>query len=661
MGDLMNSRYRVQRALGQGGMSVVYLAVDERLKREVALKVLHPHLASRPESKRRFLQEATAIARLEHPHILKIYDYASPEDEQAYIVSQLIRGETLKAWAERHTSLPCEVVMLLCQPIFAALAHAHAHRIIHRDVKPENMMIQAEDGAPILMDFGIAHLIDEETLTATGAVIGSPAHMAPEIVNGEPLSERADLFSMGTVMYWLCCGALPFVAPNPAALFRRILEARFDPVRERRPETFAPFARLIERCMKRAPEERPQGAREVAQQLQDLLSELGISDLSQELKALSQDVPLYLQALPARLTSAYFASAQRCVVGGDAQAALERLERLLSIDEAHEEALALQASLLSTSSSRLSPPLFLSLGALSALFIAGVMWWMSPQVSVAHLAPTPSGGQRGGNAEEATNSASSAEAEAQGEDPPVVAEGPPVVVEGPPLGAKSTKATLKLTSDDRPRLKTLKTLKRGLNKPLTAQLQARRAKSLKANLKRGRLKSRQRAPLIARAKRKVKVKARSEGRGHQLVSVRSRYKGASVWLDGERVGRIFEVERSAGLKLSLGSEHVISFRSPYCEEQREQLSLGASARPPIKVVFECRFKPSVFKVSGPEGAEIYLRGARPLRLGLTNQEISYEMMQATERLSLLVVARGQVERPLSVKVTAGKLTEVNLR
>ena len=658
MGDLINSRYRVQRALGQGGMSVVYLAVDERLKREVALKVLHPHLASRPESKRRFLQEATAIARLEHPHILKIYDYASPEDEQAYIVSQLIRGETLKAWAERHTSLPCEVVMLLCQPIFAALAHAHAHRIIHRDVKPENMMIQADDGAPILMDFGIAHLIDEETLTATGAVIGSPAHMAPEIVNGEPLSERADLFSMGTVMYWLCCDALPFVAPNPAALFRRILEARFDPVHERRPETFAPFARLIERCMKRAPEERPQGAREVAQHLQDLLSELGLSDLPQELTALSQDAPLYLQALPKRLTSAYLASARRCVASGDAQAALERLERLLSIDEAHEEALALQASLLSAPPSRLSPPLFLSLGALSALAVAGVMWWMSPQVSVAHLAPTPSEGQREVNTEDITNRAGSAEAEAQAEGPPVIAEGPPVSAQGVKA---STKATLKLTSDDRPRLKTLKTLKRGLNKPLTAQLQARRAKSLKASLKRGRLKSRQRAPLITRAKRKVKVKARSEGRGHQLVSVRSRYKGASVWLDGARVGRVFEVERSAGLKLSLGGEHVISFRSPYCEEQREQLSLGASARPPIKVVFECRFKPSVFKVRGPEGAEIYLRGARPLRLGLTNQEISYKMTQATERLSLLVVARGQVERPLSVKVTAGKLTEVSLR
>ena len=116
-------------------------------------------------------------------------------------------------------------------------------------------MIRAQTGAPVLMDFGIAHVIDSETLTATGAMIGSPAHMAPEVVNGEPLTYGADIFSMGTVLYWMTCGSLPFVAPNPAALFRRILEVRFDPVRSRRPEVLAGFAELIEECMRREPAE----------------------------------------------------------------------------------------------------------------------------------------------------------------------------------------------------------------------------------------------------------------------------------------------------------------------------------------------------------------------------------------------------------------------
>ncbi len=305
MGEIINGRYHIERELGRGGMSVVYLARDERLRRQVAVKVLHPHLAAREDSRRRFLQEATAIARLEHPSILKIYDYATPEDERSYIVSQYVRGVTLKQWCEARAPLPCELAALVAQPIFEALAHAHEQQIIHRDVKPENIMVCAQGGGPILMDFGIAHLIDAETLTATGAVIGSPAHMAPEVVNGDELTERADLFSMGTVLYWMTCGALPFVAPNPAALFRRILEARFDPVLERRPETLGAFARLIERCMRRQPSERPSSAREVAGELRAQLTYAGLGDIGAELAALSEDLEGYREALPRRLVSAY--------------------------------------------------------------------------------------------------------------------------------------------------------------------------------------------------------------------------------------------------------------------------------------------------------------------------------------------------------------------
>ena len=145
-------------------------------------------------------------------------------------------------------------------------------------------------------DSGIAHMVDFETLTATGAVIGSPAHMAPEVVNGEA-NPQADLFSMGTVLYWMVCGALPFVAPNPAALFRRILEARFDPIQSRRPEVISPFASIIERCMMREPHERIKGALQAANEIEKLLTELGLVDLKAELQALSDDPAHYQDGL----------------------------------------------------------------------------------------------------------------------------------------------------------------------------------------------------------------------------------------------------------------------------------------------------------------------------------------------------------------------------
>jgi len=684
MSDLIHSRYQMIRELGQGGMSVVYLAIDERLKREVAVKVLHPHLATRVDSRRRFLQEATAIARLEHPHILKIYDYASPEEERSYIVSQRIKGGTLKQWMEELPPLPCELVALLALPIFEALAHAHEHNIIHRDVKPENIMIQEEDGAPILMDFGIAHLIDAETLTATGAVIGSPAHMAPEVVNGEPLTASADLFSMGTVLYWMCCGALPFVAPNPAALFRRILEARFDPLLERRPETFAPLARLIERCMQRSPQERPKSAAEVAEELYRILEELGLGDHQHELRAISEDRDRYIERLPQRLAPRYLARARLAQREGDCAAALERLDRALALDPELEEARALRLEILETPRPLITSKWSLSLVAGLAL---GALLWQSAQ----------SDGRDGLEASElsqglaldssalSSDSPPDSSPDSSQAEPPSLSsserapalllelEGPPApgLEEGPAQATRSASALESPVTE----------LPSGLKSPAkrratqSAGLRRRRASiSLRDRRKQMRDKKSGKPSRRGRLRRsKALVSSRRDGAGerglelsaardprHQIVAVRSRYKGVSVWLDGARVGRIFEVERSEGLKLSLGQRHEVTFRSPYCEEQRERLRFDERLSSPPKLIFECSFKPSSFKVKGPKDAEIYLRGAVPLRLGVTNQEISYKMTQATQKISLLVVSSGRADQPLSMKLTAGKHTEAEL-
>src|SRR5450432_3378863 len=186
-------RYRLLREVGQGGMAVVYQAVDETLKREVAIKILHQHLASEPESKARLEREAQSVAKLHHENILEIFDYSGPDSASSYIVTEFLG---------KHPISSPEIAALIAWEVGGALAHAHAAGIIHRDVKPENVMIR-KDGLVKLMDFGIAQILDYQRMTVTGQLLGSPAYMAPEIIEGKPLDFRTDVFSVGIMLYLL--------------------------------------------------------------------------------------------------------------------------------------------------------------------------------------------------------------------------------------------------------------------------------------------------------------------------------------------------------------------------------------------------------------------------------------------------------------------------
>ncbi|HZI05251.1 MAG TPA: serine/threonine-protein kinase, partial [Archangium sp.] len=168
-------RYRILEELGSGGMSVVYKGLDTALDREVAVKVLHPHLANKSESRRRLAREAKAVARLHHPNILEVFDFSAEGAQDAFLVTEYVRGRTLKEYVDElgRLELP-ELAAMILHEIAAALAHAHESGVIHRDLKPENVMVR-EDGVLKLMDFGIAKLLDiEERMTVTGALVGSP-------------------------------------------------------------------------------------------------------------------------------------------------------------------------------------------------------------------------------------------------------------------------------------------------------------------------------------------------------------------------------------------------------------------------------------------------------------------------------------------------------
>ncbi len=236
-GDALG-RYTLAEEIGEGGMATVYRARDGELRRDVAVKVLFPHLAKRPEIVRRFHREARAAAGLEHPNILKIFDVGGGDDGvPPFIVMELIRGRSLLAEIEQRGAVLAEVAAAIGALLADALAAAHRASIVHRDVKPANVMV-ANDGRVLLADFGVARLETEDSLvTKTGAVLGTPAYMAPEQATGDTATARSDLYSLGVTMYQLAAGMLPYGgkraarrcsprSPAPARSCRRCGAAR---------------------------------------------------------------------------------------------------------------------------------------------------------------------------------------------------------------------------------------------------------------------------------------------------------------------------------------------------------------------------------------------------------------------------------------------------
>lgn len=263
-------------------MAVVYRARDPQLLREVAVKVLHPHLSSDVESRKRFLREAQSAARLRHPNIVEVFDFSVEEDRESFMVTELLDGPTLRKFAESRMPIPAEVVAAMGMVLCDALSCAHAQGVVHRDVKPDNILLH-KGGLLKLTDFGIAHIADGNGMTVTGQILGSPAHMAPEQIDAGAIDARADLFSLGTVLYVLSIGRLPFEAPVAHALLRKILEADYtDPVRAE-PTVGERFAAIVRRCMARQREDRYATAAELRNALGEFCAEVGWDEPAKKL------------------------------------------------------------------------------------------------------------------------------------------------------------------------------------------------------------------------------------------------------------------------------------------------------------------------------------------------------------------------------------------
>ncbi|HZR08869.1 MAG TPA: serine/threonine-protein kinase [Myxococcales bacterium] len=325
-------RYRLEEQVGQGGMAVVWRGWDTQLRRTVAVKVLHAHLHAREEIRKRFDREAHAVARLHHPFILDVYDFSGPQADPSYLVTEFIRGTTLRAFADAHAFDPPELALVSLLPIAEALQHAHAAGVVHRDLKPENIMVR-DDGVVKLTDFGIAALLDpDEKFTVTGSILGSPAHLAPETIEGKAADPRADLFSFGTILYWLSCGKLPYQANSPAALLRSILEGTREDPRTVRPSISDAQAKIIARCLENDPARRYQSAAEVKLDIEEALREAGIEDPVRELAAFVRSPAAQAEDVRMRLIARALAAGEDHLARKRTSAALAAFGRALALD-----------------------------------------------------------------------------------------------------------------------------------------------------------------------------------------------------------------------------------------------------------------------------------------------------------------------------------------
>jgi len=330
-------RYEVVREVGRGGMATVFLGQDRVLGRPVAIKVLHPHLLTQADARARFAREARVIARLKHPGIVEVYDFSEADADHVVLVVEYVDGEPLSAFLSRHEPMLPEIAALAVASVADALAHAHERGVIHRDIKPENLMVR-RDGVLKLMDFGIAHVVDMEHLTVTGAIVGSPAHMSPEQVDGRGLDARTDVFSLGTLFYLMATGHYPFEAESPTALFRAIAEGRFLDPRRRRPGFPEDLCRVLLRMMARDPDQRHPDAAQVRDALLERTRALGFGAPGEELPPYFLDPAAAEAQARLRVAGARTALAREALRAGRPALAIQEAGAALACVPGHEEA-----------------------------------------------------------------------------------------------------------------------------------------------------------------------------------------------------------------------------------------------------------------------------------------------------------------------------------
>jgi eukaryotic-like serine/threonine-protein kinase len=280
LGTVIGGRYRLDGEIGRGGMSTVYRAFDTVLERPVAIKLMHREIAADSDQLERFRREARSVAQLNHPHVVTVIDAGEePADETngahdegtPYIVFEYVSGETLKDLIRREGRLAIPQALAYAIEIARALGAAHEHHIVHRDVKPHNVLI-TDEGAAKITDFGIARTLTEEGLTMAGRVLGTTDYVSPEQALGQPVTGQSDLYSLGVVLFEMLTGQVPFTASTPVAVAMKHVREEIPDVQQLRPEISAATATVVDRAVSKDLTHRYRNAADMVGALEEVLA-----------------------------------------------------------------------------------------------------------------------------------------------------------------------------------------------------------------------------------------------------------------------------------------------------------------------------------------------------------------------------------------------------
>jgi eukaryotic-like serine/threonine-protein kinase len=277
VGERVADRYEIEELVGAGGMSSVYKAHDALLDRHVALKILHQHYNDDEEYVERFRREARSVAKLAHPNIVTVIDRGE-EGGRQFIVFEYVAGENLKQLVDRSGALPVRRAVELALEIARALAFAHDQGLVHRDVKPQNVLLNG-DGEPKVTDFGIARSLDvEHGMTQTGTVLGTSNYIAPEQASGRPVDAQTDVYSLGVVLFELLTGEVPFPGDNFVTVAMKHINEPPPSLLEKRPDVPLRLAAVVDRALEKDQRDRFVSMHEFASELETVLAELGSPD-----------------------------------------------------------------------------------------------------------------------------------------------------------------------------------------------------------------------------------------------------------------------------------------------------------------------------------------------------------------------------------------------
>lgn len=420
-------KYELLEKVGEGGMAEVYRGRHAALGRIVAVKVLHPHLSSTERNRLRFEREARAIESLQHDNILRIFDYSGKDSHTCFIVTEFIEGLTLKELLTREGKLASELAAMVGIELCRALSFAHGRGIIHRDIKPENVMIRT-DGAVKLMDFGIARVLDESSMTLTGGLVGSPAYMSPEQACDQELDHRTDIFSLGTLLYRTVTGHLPFTGGSAPVILRNIMEGQFVDPLDLEPGLSYLLSNLISRCLAVEPSERPAHAQALEDELRAVLVQAGVEHDPLQLARFMQDPVGWNQAHVQQLCHQLPKVGQALLREGDKVGAMKVFNRVLYLDESNQ---AVREEIQKLYEQR-APFRLLAWLTLAILLLPSVGWlvWKRYEVE-AQPAPLAT---RAGDLTQALDPASPSERRPEAQLPPLKVQGAGVLGAGVSTG-----------------------------------------------------------------------------------------------------------------------------------------------------------------------------------------------------------------------------------